>query len=111
MCLATQIRNATQAANYLNIKNLLDLTCLTVANMIKGAIRSASNELLMCSWEERQHLRSATIRTAAYSSRFSLVVNLPSLLLPAGKSPEEIRKTFNIKNDFTPVRIGPTFLL
>lgn len=25
-----------QAANYLNIKQLLDLTCLTVANMIKG---------------------------------------------------------------------------
>jgi len=42
------------AANYLNIKGLLDLTCMTVANMIKG------------------------------------------------KSPEEIRKTFNIKNDFTP---------
>ncbi|KAK4340480.1 hypothetical protein RND71_041942 [Anisodus tanguticus] len=42
------------AANYLNIKSLLDLTCQTLADMIKG------------------------------------------------KTPEEIRKTFNIKNDFTP---------
>ena len=44
----------SQAANYMNIKSLLDLTCMTVANMIKG------------------------------------------------KTPEEIRKTFNIRNDFTP---------
>ncbi|GAA0148450.1 ubiquitin-protein ligase [Lithospermum erythrorhizon] len=42
------------AANYLNIKSLLDLTCQTVADMIKE------------------------------------------------KSPEEVRKIFNITNDFTP---------
>ena len=42
------------AANYMDIKPLLDLTCATVASMIKG------------------------------------------------KSPEEIRTTFNITNDFTP---------
>lgn len=42
------------AANYLDIKTLLDLTCKTVANMIKG------------------------------------------------KTPDEIRKTFNIKENFTP---------
>jgi S-phase kinase-associated protein 1 len=42
------------AANYLDIKPLLDVGCKTVANMIKG------------------------------------------------KSPDEIRKTFNIQNDFTP---------
>ena len=42
------------AANYLDIKGLLDVTCKTVANMIKG------------------------------------------------KAPEDIRKTFNIKNDFSP---------
>ncbi|KAL6208855.1 hypothetical protein ACLB2K_019799 [Fragaria x ananassa] len=42
------------AANYLNIKSLLDLTCQRVADMCKG------------------------------------------------KTPEEIRRTFNIKNDFSP---------
>ncbi|KAF3673430.1 SKP1-like protein 20 [Capsicum chacoense] len=43
-----------KASNYLNIESLLDLTCQTVADMIKG------------------------------------------------KTTEEIRKTFNIKNNFTP---------
>ena len=42
------------AANYMDIKSLLDLTCAKVASMIKG------------------------------------------------KTPEQIRKTFNIQNDFTP---------
>ena len=41
-----------QAASFLDIKNLLDMTCQSVSNML------------------------------------------------AGKTPEEIRKTFNIKNDF-----------
>ncbi|KAI4134590.1 MAG: hypothetical protein LQ347_001383 [Umbilicaria vellea] len=48
------ILHLAKAANYLDIKALLDVGCKTVANMIKG------------------------------------------------KSPEEIRKTFNIQNDFTP---------
>ena len=58
------------AANYLDVKGLLDVCCKTVANMIKG-------EKIGC---PGQHV-----------------------IIPlAGKTPEEIRKTFNIKNDFTP---------
>jgi S-phase kinase-associated protein 1 len=49
-------RTSLSLSKYLNIKNLLDLSCQTVANMIKG------------------------------------------------KTLEEIHKTFNIKNDFTPVK-------
>ncbi|CAF1351114.1 unnamed protein product [Adineta ricciae] len=53
VCLSYSSLFFPQAANYLDIKGLLDVTCKTVANMIKG------------------------------------------------KASEEIRRTFNIKNDFT----------
>ena len=36
MVRADLLRADPQAANYLNIKTLLDLTCKTVADMIKG---------------------------------------------------------------------------
>jgi S-phase kinase-associated protein 1 len=62
------------AANYMDIKDLLDLTCAKVASMIKGA-REITPDCLL--------------------PRF----HRP---LRAGKTPEEIRKTFNIVNDFTP---------
>ena len=62
-----------QAANYLDIKGLLDVTCKTVANMIKGLMR-----VCLCHNGDLYEISNT------------------------GKSPEEIRKTFNIKNDFTP---------
>ena len=40
--------DSMQAANYLNIKSLLDLGCLTVANMIKG--ESQHHQLLPQPW-------------------------------------------------------------
>jgi Skp1 family, dimerisation domain len=40
--------SALQAANYLNIKSLLDLTCLTVANMIKGVLNMQHCSICQC---------------------------------------------------------------
>ena len=65
------------AANYMDIKPLLDLTCATVASMIKGAFCAFWN------------YGSAASHSRVFPVR-------------AGKTPEEIRKTFNIVNDFTP---------
>lgn len=47
--------DSMQAANYLNIKSLLDLGCLTVANMIKG--ESQHHQLLPQPWN--LHLASS----------------------------------------------------
>ncbi len=47
-----QICRVLQAANYLNIKSLLDLTCLTVANMIKGAAEALPRMALVFAHHE-----------------------------------------------------------
>jgi hypothetical protein len=67
-----------QAANYLNIKALLDLGCLTVANMIKGALLGPN--------ATRQSNMLHKISSGG------LTASAPC----TGKTPEEIRKTFNI---------------
>ena len=64
----------------MNIKDLLDLTCQTVANMIKGA-----THCLVAIFPKRR-----------------TVADHPLVTQPTGKTPEEIRKTFNITNDFSP---------
>jgi len=116
-----------QAANFLNIKQLLDLTCLTVANMIKGASprrvpqRYApprvgpprASPLRPPPRTRRGVSRSRSQPGIPSRERFRPPLCCVQLGLtqrrylpcsPAGKTPEEIRKTFNIKNDFTPVR-------
>ena len=96
-----------QAANYLNIKGLLDLTCQTVANMIKGehaatrCCRSSDGCLRARVWWRRVTPAFGRAGHAwAAAAPWSPCNALHALL--AGKTPEEIRKTFNIKNDFTP---------
>ena len=64
-----------QAANYLNIKALLDLGCLTVANMIKGA-----------SLAERPCLSNMFIERVGHCMADGNCVGC------TGKTPEEIRK-------------------
>ena len=63
----------------MDIKPLLDLTCATVASMIKG--KTVSNYIM----------ESALLASV-----------LLTLTLFLYSQPEEIRTTFNITNDFTP---------
>lgn len=75
------------AANFLDIRDLLDLTCAKVASMIKGAFGV---------W--------VVVDVLIDPVSFILVCVVHSCVACcfAGKTPEEIRKTFNIVNDFTP---------
>ncbi|KAG6505319.1 SKP1-like protein 1B [Zingiber officinale] len=89
-----------QAANYMDIKELLNLSCQSVADMIiektPGEIRKMFNIKNDFTPEEEE-------KVANY-------INIKGLLdllcqsvadMITGNTPEEIRKTFNIKNDFT----------
>jgi hypothetical protein len=98
-----------QAANYLNIKGLLDLTCQTVANMIKGAgggcvcarVRARVPHVVLCTCGVRAATRPPDTTTPNTQHPSPTRARAHARASP-GKTPEEIRKTFNIKNDFTP---------
>ena len=75
-------------ANYMDIKPLLDLTCAKVASV---SPRCA-------------HLRAAPrpFSPRPSQSESAALVRPPPAQMIKGKTPEEIRRTFNIVNDFTP---------
>jgi S-phase kinase-associated protein 1 len=73
------------AANYLDIKPLLDVGCKTV-------------------WVGVEQDRSATLKGRSYlhvlTSLYAFFHDRANMI--KGKTPEEIRRLFNIQNDFTP---------
>lgn len=109
------------AANYTDIKALLDVDCKTIADMIKG---KPPEDVLITStqgWKVGQthhdddtDSRKTTtgIEEWHVQNRHFNLHGFQNPLLDAGcktvanmikgKPPEEIRKTFNIQNDFTP---------
>ena len=86
------------AANYLDIKALLDLTCAKVRDLPEAScqppntIHSASNRR-----EPPQKFCCTSV--VSYCCCF-VAWQVASMI--KGKTPEEIRKQFNIVNDFTP---------
>nr|GEW10136.1 SKP1-like protein 1B [Tanacetum cinerariifolium] len=143
------------AANYLNIKSLLDLTCQTIADMItsktpeeirktfniKNDFTSEKEEEIRvkCGGDEKKELlfesrvlisemtfvdvesgvlipETTFVGVESRGTLFDLIraanyLNIKSLFdltcqtvadMITGKTHEEFRKTFNIKNDFTP---------
>lgn len=93
-----------QAANFLNIKQLLDLTCLTVANMIKGASpRPRAAALRTTSY--RPAPRLAASPTAAHpSGRVALALAARESLSRAFQAPPLLR---SVRADAAPL---PTLL-
>ena len=126
-----------QAANYLNIKSLLDLTCLTVANMIKGISKPTAplykqfqshtcnstvpaplyqvpqpapqsqfhtSSLPVPVSQFQFHCSSCTVPVVQFQFQSCVFTEYPTpgyvatirCLIVTGKTPEEIRKTFNI---------------
>jgi hypothetical protein len=107
------------AANYMDIKAILDVGCKAVANMTKG--KPPERDKSTQGWKVGQttHDDDADSRETTPGieewNEQHLPVNLYELQIPLldvgrktvanmikGKPPEEIRKTFNIQNDFTP---------
>lgn len=82
------------AANFMDIKALLDLTCLAVSILIKVCYPKYG------SYDFRQ-----TSETLTYALPDPTLADLPrdwmdhSISLAKGKSAEEIRRIFNIKNN------------
>jgi len=115
-------REIILAANYMDIKAFLDVGCKTVANMIKGEpphkihkTSAQGRKVGQTPQNDDADSRKATTGIEEWDAQHVLV-NLYELPIPLlldfgcktvanmikGKLPEEIRKTCNIQNDFTP---------